>query len=141
MITMTLSTDAVRKALIQYIQTDLNMNVAGKDIDVSVIVGRKSADKPTPDVTATISISDSTACTPSNSLNKAFAEAKLGAEITKANPLGEPDTVVSKEEKQAIAEPDFSEDDVEIPRETPETVFGEIEAECSADSSSSLFGR
>lgn len=55
---MTLNTDAVRKALIQYLQTDLNMNVSNKHIDVSVIVGRKSADKPVPDVTATVSIED-----------------------------------------------------------------------------------
>ena len=72
MITLTLNTDAVQKALIKYLKTDLNMTVEGKEIAVSVIVGRKSADKPVPEVSATISISDSTGASV-NKLNTDFS--------------------------------------------------------------------
>lgn len=149
MITMTLNTDAVRKALIQYLETDLNMNVTGKAIDVSVVVGRKSSEKPVPDITATVNISD--------------IEARIGNNVEVAS---KPNNVVT-DETQGVSdfdvmpkgnplieatEDDDEEEDVAMPAETPESELGqpstdvnpfeEIEEEVSqpAKSSSSMFG-
>lgn len=61
---MTLDTDAVTSAVINYLKNDLKMSVLNKQIDVSVVVGRKSPDKPKPEVTATVVITDDVACVP-----------------------------------------------------------------------------
>jgi len=110
MITMTLNTNAIKKALIQYLATDLNMCVGGREIDVTVIVGRKSADKPVPEVTATINIQEKPSI---------IANSTVSGSVQSSNDL--PETSESEE--------DFNEEEVCMPVQTPESDLGQIESE------------
>jgi hypothetical protein len=157
MITLTLNTDAVQKALIKYLKTDLNMTVEGKEIAVSVIVGRKSADKPVPEVSATISISDSTGASV-NKLNTDFSnklsecsyvstaetEFEQVAETCSEQPEPNEPSDEPCEPSDSALEVVMAEDtsDVVLPPETPETVFNESDAKQDEEekSSVSMFG-
>jgi len=133
---MTLSTDAVKKALIQYLQTDLNMNVSNKDIDVSVIVGRKSADKPTPEVTATISISDMETPLITKLRGTQDYEERLAKEVVVEN-----DETIANAIAEEVIDEILAEEDVVMPVETPESDLGQPEPEEEdTPTSTSMFG-
>jgi hypothetical protein len=138
---MTLNTDAVRKALIQYLQTDLNMNVSNKTIDVTVVVGRKSADKPVPDITATVNISDMEATignvgSETPLVDKQFTPVETGnslIEATEEEPLDELEVVMPAETPESELGQSAPNNDV--------NPFEEIEEEVSQPATSgSMFG-
>lgn len=122
MFSTTLDTKAVKSALVKHLTDVLGLQTAGKDIEVSVTVGRKSADKPVPEITATVEIYEEgerttssatqfqktgTTETPSEKAASVVTEASSGDEIQEA--------VAAKD---AEAEEPLDDEDVEMPKET-----------------------
>jgi hypothetical protein len=129
MITMTLNTDAIHKALVQHLTHDLGMDMSGKDCEITVIVGRKSPTKPIPDITATINISDKPPVVLSLEAMPETEEIEASALAAQfQNIICEPPTLMG-EILVGVGDEDEDEEDFVLPTETPETVFGDEEVE------------
>lgn len=121
MFSTTLDTKAVKSALVKHLSDVLGIQTEGKDFDVTVVVGRKSAEKPVPDITATVDIYEAGERTVEVAASTPAVEAPV---VETTEPVVE-DTVEAAEEvaetvvePEPEVEPELDEEDVSMPPET-----------------------
>lgn len=122
MFSTTLDTKAVKSALVKHLSDVLGIQTDGKDFDVTVVVGRKSAEKPVPDITATVDIYEagertSEVATPAPAVEAPVTETTETVVEEKAVEATEEvaETVV---EPAPEVEPELDEEDISMPPET-----------------------
>jgi hypothetical protein len=120
MIELSLDTKAVEKALVKHVRDNLGITTEGKEFEFTVIVGRKTAAKPKPEVTAIVKIFDKDELTTAETTVKVV----------------EPEVVAKKELDVPLGE------EVGLPAETPEYSLEESvdEDEDSPEEQKGLFG-
>lgn len=127
MISMTFDTKTVEAAMVAHLRDNLGIKTENKSFEISFVVGRKTAEKPKPDVTATINIIDI-----ETGVTEETVEVSEPVTETPDTPVTEAvQEPVAPVEKEEVAET-FDEEEVSMPPET-KPFDSEIGAEVADD--------